>query len=162
MYCSKCKKEMKETIGSHHYTECGLDNVTLHNIEMYECTKCGKTIPIIIHIDELHRVLANKLTTKEERLKGKELRFVRKLMGLKAVDLAEALGVTPQSVSQWENDKSRIGTANDRLIKFIYRRNLYRDLRALSFRTVVQPQLNLDFQTFLDSITTPGLVEAAC
>ncbi|HOU91961.1 MAG TPA: helix-turn-helix domain-containing protein [Polyangiaceae bacterium] len=35
---------------------------------------------------------------------GAELRFARKAMGLRQVDLAEHLGVTGETVSRWEND----------------------------------------------------------
>ncbi|MBN1610859.1 MAG: helix-turn-helix domain-containing protein [Polyangiaceae bacterium] len=36
---------------------------------------------------------------------GDELRFLRKAAGLRAADLAEALGVSPESVSHWETGK---------------------------------------------------------
>ncbi len=36
---------------------------------------------------------------------GKELRFIRKVIGLRASDLAELLGVTSETVSHWETGK---------------------------------------------------------
>jgi transcriptional regulator with XRE-family HTH domain len=39
---------------------------------------------------------------------------------MKAKDLAQTLGVTPQTISHWENGKQPIGEAYDRLLRAIY------------------------------------------
>lgn len=158
MYCSKCNREMEESRGSHQYRECGLDNVFLNNIPVYKCTTCGRIVPIITHIDDLHRLIADNLTTRKEVLSGKELRFIRKMMGIKAIELAEILGVSKQRISQWENDKGSIGVANDRLIKSLYRfPNLLKSLRLLT--PMERQEFNLDFPTFLASIKMRELKE---
>lgn len=42
---------------------------------------------------------------------GAAVRWIRKAAGIRAVDLAELLGVTPETVSRWENDKHPIDRA---------------------------------------------------
>lgn len=150
MYCKNCKKKMKKTKGNHLYVESGLDNIMLKDIPIYEC-KCGKKIPIISHIDHLHKLIADLLTAKEEGLRGKEIKFIRKMMDLKAVDLARHLRVTKQTVSNWENDKTNISTAHDRLLRLFF--HCPELLRFIEHSIAMpKPYLELDFPTFVHSM----------
>ena len=72
---------------------------------------------------DLERVLAISpriLIKKASSLTGKEIRFLRKELLLKANELATVLGVTKVTVSRWENDKEKIGLTTDRLIRLFY------------------------------------------
>jgi DNA-binding transcriptional regulator YiaG len=44
------------------------------------------------------------------KLTGKEIRFLRKAIGMRAADLARFLDVTAETMSRWENDREVINT----------------------------------------------------
>ncbi|MDA8215221.1 MAG: helix-turn-helix domain-containing protein [Nitrospiraceae bacterium] len=119
MKCHICGEIMQKTKGSYVYRESGLDNVVLTGITIYKCS-CGEKMPEISNIDGLHRVIANALVKKKTPLSGKEVRFLRKQIGLSAKELAAVLGVNPVTVSRWENEIELIGPANDKLIRMLY------------------------------------------
>ena len=51
------------------------------------------------------------------RLSGQELKFVRKTLDLKAKELAEAVNITPETLSKMENDHDGIGEYSERMIR---------------------------------------------
>lgn len=85
----------------YHYTECGLDNVWLENGYVVKKTAYGKATSIYESIG-LHQVLAMELTQKKGRVTGKELRFMRTVLGMSQEGLGKCVGATEQSVSLWE------------------------------------------------------------
>ena len=119
MKCYACAEKMKPKKGSYHYTESGLDNVYLDNVTIESC-KCGEESVVIPKIDELHAVIANLLLHKKTPLLGKEVRYLRKEMGLSGVDLGKLLGVSNVSISRWENGEESVGPQSERLVRVIY------------------------------------------
>lgn len=119
--CYTCGKNLKVVKDKpYHYAECGLD-VTLLGITQYICDACGETYASIPNIQKLHRVIGNLICEKRKALlKPEEIKFLRKDLQLKSKELAQTLGVTPQTVSRWENGKKEIGEAHDRLFRSIY------------------------------------------
>jgi putative zinc finger/helix-turn-helix YgiT family protein len=104
----------------YHYDECGLD-VMLLGITQYTCDSCGESYASIPNIQRLNRVIGNLVCEKRKALlRPEEIKFLRKDLQLKAKELAQTLGVTPQTVSRWENGKKEIGEAHDRLLRSIY------------------------------------------
>ncbi len=104
----------------YHYTECGLE-VLLYGVIQYACPECEETFTSIPNMQKLHRVIgAHICEQRKALLQPLEVKFLRKDLHLKAKDLAKALGVTPQTVSRWENGREQIGEAYDRLLRSIY------------------------------------------
>lgn len=85
----------------YHYTECGLDNVWLENGYTVKKTAYGKATSVDDAIG-LHQVLTIELTQKKGRVTGKELRFMRTVLGMSQEGLGKCVGATEQSVSLWE------------------------------------------------------------
>lgn len=85
----------------YHYTQCGLTNVWLSNGFKEKITPYGKGVSIE-DADGLHRVLALALTEKQGRITGKELKFLRLVIGISQESLGKMLGAGEQSVSLWE------------------------------------------------------------
>ncbi|MDA8079555.1 MAG: type II toxin-antitoxin system MqsA family antitoxin [Nitrospiraceae bacterium] len=135
MKCPICGRVMKKSKGSYRYVESGLDNIILSNIPIYTCA-CGETMPEIPHVERLHRLIASGLIKKKTLLTGKEIRFLRKEMGLGAKELAAVLGANPVTVSKWETGMERIGTANDRLIRMMYMQTVQEQCQAV-FKGVI-------------------------
>jgi len=119
MMCPKCNSLMNCKTGRHHYKESGVDNVYLEGIETFSCT-CGEKIIVIPSIPELHSTIGRFLLRKRSLLNGKEIRFLRKNMGLTAKKLAGYIGVDNASISRWENNKMAITKPHDLLFRIVY------------------------------------------
>ncbi len=105
MNCPKCKTEMNKITGRYHFTECGLDNVWLDRWPLVACSECESSVPVLPPPDVLTRLLVDALIRQEARLDGDAILFLRKAMKLRAIDLADLLGVSRAEVSRWENDR---------------------------------------------------------
>lgn len=115
--CSACGADARLTRGSYAYKESGLDHITLEGIQLVHCDACGNEDPIIPAIDTLHAILAEALISKPARLEGKELRFLRKELGLSARQFAKILHVDHTTISKWENGNDPIGPQSDLLVR---------------------------------------------
>lgn len=110
-------KQASDKQGTYHYTECGLDNVWLENGYRLKKTAYGKAVAVE-DVDGLHRALALELIGKPGRLSGKELKFLRVVMGLSQGGLGKLLGATEQSVSLWERT-GKVPQAADGLTRLL-------------------------------------------
>lgn len=114
--CVDCRREVIGVRKTYHYTECGLSNVRLANILVFECV-CGTVMPEIPAIDALHDVLAVGILQKKTLLTGDEVRFLRKMTALTQAQLAEIMGVHKTRPSKWESGEEPIGKENDRVLR---------------------------------------------
>lgn len=119
MACPDCKQEGRTRIGKYHYTESGLQNVWLLDVEIFDCD-CGENFAFIPCVQELHNLIAEILLKKEDQLSGREIRFLRKHMGMKSKDFAKELGVKPVTVSRWESGDYPPSESFDRFIRLFY------------------------------------------
>lgn len=117
--CHSCGEVNHTKISQYQYKESGLDNVVLMGVEVYECS-CGNKFAFIPRILELHDLIANDIIQKQSLLTGKEIRFLRKNLGLKAKDFAQYLLVTDVTVSRWETGKELPAPPHDILIRLFY------------------------------------------
>ena len=85
----------------YHYTECGLTNVWLENGYVIKKTAYRRGTAVDDAMG-LHQVLAMELTEKKGKITGKELRFMRTVLGMSQEGLGKFVGATEQSVSLWE------------------------------------------------------------
>ncbi len=138
MKCQSCEKETTRTKRDYHYTESGLTNVVLKGLDVYTCT-CGEEMPEIPNIEGLHKTIAMALIHKKSLLAGQGIRFLRKAMELKAVELARLMGVDKVTISRWENNKAEISNANDHLLRMIYIRKIEEESNQL----LAEPILNI-------------------
>jgi putative zinc finger/helix-turn-helix YgiT family protein len=104
----------------YRYVESGLTTVFLQGVTVYRCRSCRRRFPEIPNMEGLHAKIAEALVRKPALLSGAEFRFLRKQMRMRAKELAATVGVSPVTMSRWETDAERIGTANDRLIRLVY------------------------------------------
>jgi len=124
MTCPRCGKAAlkKALVKDYHYRESGLPNIYLQNIASYQCD-CGEKLVQIQAIDRLHDAIAYHLLKKPSILTGAEFRFLRKWVGLTAIQLAALLGVkTRISVSRWENRKAPLTASTDHAIRLLVMR----------------------------------------
>ncbi|MBZ5637306.1 MAG: helix-turn-helix domain-containing protein [Acidobacteriia bacterium] len=119
MTCEECGGPTTTVRENFHYTASGLPNVTLVGVLVARCPKCGAFEVEIPRIEELHRTIAGAVVTKPAPLTPAEIRFLRKWLGWSGVDFAAHMGVTPETVSRWENSNLGIGAAADRLLRLM-------------------------------------------
>src|SRR5215831_10624720 len=100
--CSNCGATVRIIRADYKFTESGLSNVTLKDIELIHCDECGNDDPIIPRMTQLMRVLALAVIGKPHRLVGEEVRFLRKYLGLTLEEFGRWLKVDRATVSRWE------------------------------------------------------------
>jgi putative zinc finger/helix-turn-helix YgiT family protein len=121
MRCDICKGGLTTiTDQLYHYTESGLDNVFLSNIEVEVCQECGAKSPSIPRIMDLHVAIARAIALQETQLHGRDARFLRKQLGLRAKEWAALIKVDAATLSRWENGNQQIGSQSDLLVRFLF------------------------------------------
>ncbi len=121
MDCPNCNKPMEcRTDEAYHYLESGLDYVYLLGVEICRCKNCDEEIVTLPKVAQLQSLIGRCLIEQDYRLTGREVRFLRKDMGLTAARLAKRMKVAPATISRWENDKQVMDASNDRLLRLIY------------------------------------------
>jgi putative zinc finger/helix-turn-helix YgiT family protein len=73
------------------------------------CSACGESITDLADGERFDLAVAEILA--EAAPTGDAFRFLRKLVGLRARDLARMLGITGDTISRWENGKHGIDRA---------------------------------------------------
>lgn len=129
--CSVCGATARIIKGSYSYKESGLDNVTLENIDLIHCDECRNEDPIIPALEVLHNAIANGLMSKPVRLDGKELRFVRKHLGMSGREFSRLLHIDHTTLSKWENGQQPAGPQSDLLVRALIKANKDGSLPAL-------------------------------
>ena len=117
MKCPECGGSVKEEIGSHPYIGDELPNVLLVGVKLRTCTACGAKSVGIPKLAKLHRALAMSIASSPHRLTSGEIRFLRKYLGWSGQDSARHFGVTPETVSRWENGAKPMGATAERLLR---------------------------------------------
>jgi putative zinc finger/helix-turn-helix YgiT family protein len=74
------------------------------------CRACGETLFDLAEMKRQERAIAKVLAVRGVRT-GAEFKLVRKVAGLRAVDVAAMLDVTPETVSRWERGTVEIPRA---------------------------------------------------
>jgi putative zinc finger/helix-turn-helix YgiT family protein len=118
MKCTECGNAMTKSVGQHHYTESGLDNVILHSVTKYECESCGAKRVVIPAVAQLHRTIARELARKPARLVPAEVAFLRDHLELSNKEFADLMGVSPEHASRWTSS-DQIGVPAERFLRML-------------------------------------------
>ena len=124
MYCTCGAKPKIKKVALYHYRECGLPNVYLAGIDVAVCKECNEKFPIIPSILDLYEKIAEAVALKPQTLVGVEVKFLRKQLGLTAVQWASYLKTDKATISRWENDHNPIGKQSDAFVRYLYFRLL--------------------------------------
>jgi putative zinc finger/helix-turn-helix YgiT family protein len=121
MKCDICQGNIvTKTQHTFHYTECGLDNVYLKNVDVRICQSCNERSVRIPKILELHATLGRAIAMQPCPLRGQDIRFLRKQLGYSAKEWATLLRTDASTLSRWENGQQDIGSQSDTLIRLMY------------------------------------------
>ena len=73
---------------------------------------------LVPDLDDLRAAVAVARALVQDKLAGKEIRFLRKALHMKAAELARFLDVTAETMSRWENDREVININAERVFRF--------------------------------------------
>lgn len=102
----------------YHYTECGLSNILLIDVDVYFCPECEVEVAEIPRPKGLHLLLAKEILMKPAPMTGEEFRFLRKEIEMKPKEFANLVGVDPKTVTNWENLPA-LSRQNDVTVRFV-------------------------------------------
>ena len=115
-----------------HYTMCGLDNVYLENGYTIKKTAYGEGISIH-DMEGLHEAIAYNIITKQRKLNGDEIRYLRKELELSQKGLSILLDVSENTIRGWENSRSSISGSANTLMRIIYLENIGKNEKIINF-----------------------------
>jgi len=118
MLCSNCGTEGRVVRGNHRFDEAGVP-VMLQGIKLVRCPKCRNEDPIIPNVNDLMKVLALAVACKPYRLRGEDVRFLRKYLSMNGDGFARLIHVDRTTLSKWETNDDPVGEQSDRLIRLI-------------------------------------------
>lgn len=113
MICHRCHSAMQMSLERYQYRESGLENVFIDRCIIHTCEKCNIRMAVLPDSETAAREILRTLVLQKRRLDGQSILFLRKVMRLKAVELASVLRVDRVSVSRWENNQVAIDAIND-------------------------------------------------
>jgi transcriptional regulator with XRE-family HTH domain len=90
--------------------------VQLLNVPVWVCENGHEEVEIPA-VEELHNLLAHMIVRQVPPLSGRDVRFLRKRVGLTARQFAQQIGRTPEWISQIENDHAEL----DRPAELLFR-----------------------------------------
>ncbi|MDT7543357.1 MAG: hypothetical protein QOE33_3261 [Acidobacteriota bacterium] len=121
MKCEACGANTFIQSGQEYkYTESGLDNVYLKNIELRVCESCEESSPRIPRILDVHSSIARAIALQPCPLRGSDIRFLRKQLGMRAREWAALMPVDAATFSRWEKGDQKPGPQSDTLLRFLY------------------------------------------
>lgn len=99
-----------------HYTVCGLEYVYLINAPVKK-TKSGE-IFIDIPMEILEHAIAKKILERKVPIRGSEVAFLRKSLGMTLDQLSKKLGITAAGLLKWERARdSRLSRINEAAVR---------------------------------------------
>lgn len=119
--CSACGGATAIERGDYDFSELAdVRGVVLTNVELIRCQQCRNVDPVIPRMSEIMRLIGIAIAMQPRSLRGDEVRYLRKYLGVSAERFAAILGVNKSVMSRWENGHDDIGQQSDRLIRLVF------------------------------------------
>ncbi len=112
----------------------GIDGVILHDaVVEARCILCNALDSVLIpNVQGLIAAVAVSRTMIRFKLRGKEIRFLRKAVEVSAEELSNTVDVRADGISRWENDKEVINSRSEKLLRLFVGKKLAH-LTAIKF-----------------------------
>lgn len=115
--CSACGNVGTVSVEDRDFPESGLRNVILKQVDVLRCGACGNDEVVISRLNDVMQTLAKAVVSQPYPLRGEEIRFLRKHLGMTQVAFARLIGIDHTNLSKWENNRERPGEQSDRLMR---------------------------------------------
>lgn len=103
---------------TYQYTESGLDNVLIHNMEVV-VDDAGEEVYDLPNVVGLHKLIAHCIVTGPSGITPKELRFLRTEMGLTQGELAQLVKKEHLTIGRWERGERPIDANAEFVIRVL-------------------------------------------
>ena len=117
--------------------------VLIDSVTRETCVKCREGSTTFPNLAGMVAAAAAARAQHPTKLDGKSIRFMRSALQMEAKDLAEQLGVRPETLSRWENGKEPIGLSSEKLFRLMVGLNLRKQAPGIDFdpRAVVSMRI---------------------
>jgi len=140
--CAKCGASAtaltRTRLATYNHTVLDMPVVLMNVVDRFSC-KCGHAVEVIPNHEGLIAAVALCRIMQPVKLNGNEIRLLRKTLGLKAIELAKRLDVSPETLSRWENDAEVIGNSSERSFR----------IRIAISLTPKAPAISLDMESLM-------------
>ena len=109
MKCLLCGATAREELIEQTITVGGRKYV--YKVPAVTCSKCGESLMNGPDVKALEVRVAARIAN-DGIVSGETFRFMRNVLGMKAVNLAALLDVTPETISRWENGAKNVDRAS--------------------------------------------------
>ena len=123
---------MEKTVRPAHTEDLGGVVVELLNaVQVFTCAECKCEVVAVPDHDGLARAAAISRALSPIRFSGREVKFLRRVLDMTQAEFADAMDLTAETVSRWENDARGVGAACEKLVRhnacaFLYKEALGR------------------------------------
>jgi len=119
MNCSNCGKPMSSKRENAKYDSCGLDYVTLLDVEVRRCHDCGEQETVIPNVEGLSSCSgqSGSASSGSPSWTGDPLSEETPWVFWRRC--GKGLSARPETMSRWENDKDVISPAADRFLRLM-------------------------------------------
>ena len=132
--CPDCGGTAVTTVLPTYATDLGGMRVRLVNAAIREtCGACGEATIEVPDLDGLARAAAMVRALLPLRMTGKDVRFLRRALDMSGREFAEAMELTPETVSRWENGLRGLGGYTDKLLRHNICALLHKDTPAIVY-----------------------------
>jgi transcriptional regulator with XRE-family HTH domain len=133
--CTECGGEtLNRSVLPTYETDLGGIKVRLINCVIREtCGACGEASIEIPDLDGLAKAVAMTRALVPIRLTGKEVRFMRLALDMTGREFAEAMDLTPETVSRWENGGRGVGGMSEKLLRHNICGLLHKEVAAFDY-----------------------------
>jgi DNA-binding transcriptional regulator YiaG len=116
----KCNGLMERKVKPEHIEDLGgLVVKVLNAVVVQRCSTCSEEAEMvgIPDLQGLTRAAAMARALNPARLCGKEAKFIRRALDMTQQQFADAMDLSPEHVSRWENERKGLGGAGEKLIR---------------------------------------------
>ncbi|MFO1038269.1 MAG: hypothetical protein U1E45_15640 [Geminicoccaceae bacterium] len=116
--CSACGEKVRQVLLPEHEMDLGGVKVVLHDAVIEEvCDACGERAVVVPDLNGLIVSAAVARLLEPVRLRGREVRFVRKALGMNGRAFAKAMQIRPETLSRWEQGMQGVGGYAEQLLR---------------------------------------------
>ncbi len=133
--CERCGGELAvETLPYYEDDLFGIPIALIACVQQSKCRNCGEASDTTI-TDPEGLICAAAVTRIKVSVKltGRDIRFLRQALDCTGRELATKLGVTPETVSRWENSREPIGLTSEKLLRLSVGLELSRRAPGIDF-----------------------------
>jgi DNA-binding transcriptional regulator YiaG len=98
---------------------------------------------IDINISALQRVVFEEVIRTPYPLSGKEIKFMRKFLGMSTTELGKKLGLSHVTIIKWEKKESQIGPSQETYLRLFFY-ECFKDRDLLSLYKEIRPEILME------------------